>query len=57
LRNTYICFRLLNGVPIYDVAKNTRTSVVMIERHYSKYLDVKNSPTINRVDYSTDVYA
>ena len=56
LRNTYICFRLLNGVPVYDVAKNCRTSVVMIENHYTqKHLNIKDSPTINRVDFSKDM--
>lgn len=38
LRATYICFRLMNGVPVYDVAKNCRTSVAMIEQAYTKHL-------------------
>jgi len=38
LRSTYICFRLLNGAPIYEVANNCRTSVAMIQEHYAKHL-------------------
>ena len=38
LRNTYICNRLLAGANVYDVAKSCRTSVDMIERHYSRWL-------------------
>jgi integrase len=38
LRHSYICHRLENGVSAYDVATNTRTSVVMIENHYAKAL-------------------
>ena len=32
LRHTYICFRLMEGADIYQIAKNCRTSVEMIER-------------------------
>jgi len=46
LRHTYISFRLLNGVPVFEVAMNTRTSVDMIERHYNKLKPVM-SKTIN----------
>lgn len=38
LRHTYICFRLMAGVPAFHVAKNVRTSVSMIENHYAKAL-------------------
>jgi hypothetical protein len=38
LRSTYICFRLLNGVPIYEIANNCRTSVAVIQEHYAKPL-------------------
>jgi integrase len=38
LRHTYIASRLLHGVPVYDVAKNCRTSVTMIENHYARYV-------------------
>lgn len=38
LRHTYICMRLLEGADIYQVAKNCRTSVEMIEKHYAAHL-------------------
>jgi len=38
LRHTYICFRLIEGADIYQVAKNCRTSVEMIEKHYAIHL-------------------
>ena len=41
LRHTYICMRLLEGADIYQIAKNCRTSVEMIEKHYAAHL--KNS--------------
>lgn len=48
LRATYICFRLLNGVPVYEVANNCRTSVAMIEQSYARYLGGRLMPNINR---------
>ena len=38
LRHTYICLRLLAGANIYQIAKNCRTSVEMIEKHYAVHL-------------------
>lgn len=38
LRHSYISFRLLEGADIYQVAKNCRTSVEMIEQHYAVHL-------------------
>ncbi len=38
LRHTYICMRLMEGTDIYQVAKNCRTSVEMIEKHYAIHL-------------------
>jgi integrase len=38
LRHTYICFRLLNGANIYELAKNCRTNVGTLERHYAAHL-------------------
>ena len=38
LRHTYICFRLLEGADIYQVAKNCRTSVEMIEKYYASHI-------------------
>jgi integrase len=41
LRHTYICLRLMEGADIYQIAKNCRTSVEMIEKYYASHL--KNS--------------
>lgn len=38
LRHTYICFRLIEGADIYEVAKNCRTSVEMIEKFYASHI-------------------
>jgi integrase len=38
LRHTYICFRLMEGADIYQIAKNCRTSVEVIEKHYAVHL-------------------
>lgn len=38
LRHTYICLRLMEGVDIYQIAKNCRTSVDMIEKYYAAHL-------------------
>jgi len=38
LRHTYICLRLLERADIYQIAKNCRTSVEMIEKHYASHL-------------------
>lgn len=38
LRHTYICFRLMEGADIYQIAKNCRTSVEMIEKHYAAHI-------------------
>ncbi|WP_136660954.1 site-specific integrase [Nitratireductor sp. XY-223] len=43
LRHTYISMRLMNGADIYQLAKNCRTSVEMIEKHYASHLK-------NRID-------
>ena len=45
LRHTYICFRLMEGADIYQIAKNCRTSVEMIEKYYAAHLK-------NRIDAS-----
>jgi integrase len=47
LRHTYICFRLLQGVPVYDIANNCRTSVEMIQNHYARWLSPSLSKSIN----------
>jgi integrase len=38
LRHTYISLRLLEGADIYQIAKNCRTSVEMIQKHYAVHL-------------------
>jgi len=38
LRHSYICFRLMDGADVYQVAKNCRTSVEMIEKHYAVHI-------------------
>ena len=38
LRHTYICFRLMEGADIYQVAKNCRTSVEMIQKYYADHI-------------------
>ena len=46
LRNTYICYRLLDGANIWDVANNCRTSVTVIENHYARWL----SPLMSNIN-------
>jgi hypothetical protein len=38
LRHTYICFRLMEGADIYQIAKNCRTGVEMIEKFYATHI-------------------
>lgn len=45
LRHTYICLRLMEGADIYQIAKNCRTSVEMIEKYYASHIK-------NRLDAS-----
>jgi integrase len=52
LRHTYIASRLLHGVPVYDVARNCRTSVAMIENHYTRYLSPRLMTGLNRFERS-----
>jgi integrase len=48
-RHTYICLRLLDDADIYQVAKNCRTSVEMIQKHYAVHLeDTIDTAAINR---------
>ena len=48
LRHTYICMRLLEGADIYQVAKNCRTSVEMIEKFYASHIKTNlNAAAIN----------
>jgi hypothetical protein len=38
LRHTSICLRLMEGADIYQIAKNWRTSVEMIEKFYAAHI-------------------
>lgn len=38
LRHTYICMRLMDGADIYNIAKNCRTSVEIIQAHYAAHI-------------------
>ena len=38
LRHTYICLRLMEGADIYQIAKNCRSSVEMIEKYYAAHI-------------------
>jgi len=38
LRHIYICLRLMEGADIYQIAKNCRTSVEMIEKYYAAHI-------------------
>ena len=38
MRHTYICLRLMEGADIYQIAKNCRTSVEMIEKYYAAHI-------------------
>lgn len=48
LRHTYISLRLMEGADIYQVAKNCRTSVEMIEKHYAAHIKTSiNAAAVN----------
>ena len=48
LRHTYISMRLIEGADIYQVAKNCRTSVEMIEKYYAAHIkDVIDAAAVN----------
>ena len=48
LRHTYICLRLMEGADIYQIAKNCRTSVEMIEKYYAAHIKTSlNTAAIN----------
>ena len=48
LRHTYICMRLMEGADIYQIAKNCRTSVEMIEKFYAAHIkNVLDAGAIN----------
>ena len=39
LRHTYMCMRLIEGAEIYQIAKNCRTRVEMIEKYYASHIN------------------
>jgi integrase len=41
LRHTYISMRLMEGADIYQIAKNCRTSVEMIEKYYASHIKTR----------------
>jgi integrase len=48
LRHSYICFRLMEGADIYQIAKNCGTSVEMIQKHYAAHIkNTLNAASIN----------
>jgi integrase len=50
LRHTYICLRLMEGADIYQIAKNCRTSVEMIENFYASHIKTSlDASAINRM--------
>jgi integrase len=38
LRHTYICMRLMEGADVYQISKNCRTSVEMIQKFYASHI-------------------
>ncbi|MDV6333267.1 site-specific integrase [Asticcacaulis sp. 201] len=49
LRHTYICLRLMEGADIYQITKNCRTSVEMIEKYYAAHIkNTLDTSAINR---------
>jgi hypothetical protein len=40
LRHTYISMRLMEGADIYQIAKNCRTSMEMIQKFYASHIMV-----------------
>jgi integrase len=52
LRHTYICLRLMEGADIYQIAKNCRTSVEMIEKFYAAH--IKNMIDASAVNVRRD---
>ena len=48
LRHSYICFRLSEGADLYNIAKNCRTSVEVIQKHYASHIkDLLDASAIN----------
>jgi hypothetical protein len=45
LRHPYICLRLMEGADFYQIAKNCRTSVQMIEKYYAAHIKTSSMPS------------
>jgi integrase len=52
LRHTYICLRLMEGADVYQIAKNCRTSVKMIEEFYASH--IKNMVDASAINVRRD---
>ena len=48
LRHTYATFRLLEDVPVFDIAENMGTSVKFIEEHYGHVKRIQRSQVLTR---------
>jgi integrase len=66
LRHTYICMRLMEGADIYQIAKNCRTSVEMIEKFYASHIkntldaaaiNVRKKPKVRKAPSSSEALA
>jgi integrase len=66
LRHTYICLRLMEGADIYQLAKNCRTSVEMIETYYASHIknmldasaiNVRKKPKSRKAPSATEALA
>jgi len=54
LQHTYICFRLMAGTDIYQIAKNCRTSAEMIEKFYAAHIKTNlDTAAINSAEPDT----
>jgi hypothetical protein len=49
LRHTYICLRLMEGADIFQIAKNCRTNVEMIEKYYASHIKTSLDAAANNV--------
>ncbi len=48
LRHTYATFRLMEDVPVFDIAENMGTSVKFIEEHYGHVKRIQRSQVLTR---------
>ncbi|MCG8027577.1 MAG: hypothetical protein N0E59_00785 [Candidatus Thiodiazotropha taylori] len=50
LRHTYICNKILERVPVYEIANNCRTSTTMIDKHYARHLSSRLFKSFHKKD-------